>query len=78
VHFILEERTPLIIVARPAPHILAVAVCAAVVQDDGADGPHDGAEDEKADGEGGVVDGCLLRAVVAAAPVGPEDSEADD
>ena len=77
-HFILEERAPLIIVASPAPHILTVAVRAAVVQDDGADDPHDGSEDEEADSEGGVVNGCLLGAVVAAAPVGPEYQETDE
>ena len=77
VYFVLEECAPLVIVASPAPHILAIAVCAAGVQHDGADDPHDGAEDEEADCEGGVVDRRLLRTVVAAAPVGPEDCEAD-
>lgn len=48
------------------------------MQDDGADGPHDGAEDEEADCEGGVVNSCLFRTVVSASPVGPEYSHADN
>lgn len=48
------------------------------MQDDGANDPHDGAEDEEADCEGGVVNSCLLGTVVSASPVGPEYSHADN
>ena len=47
------------------------------MQDDGGEDPHDCAEDEHADGEGGVVDGGLLCFAVAAAPVRVEYEDAD-
>ena len=77
VDLILEERLALVVVAAPAPHVLAVAVGLARVQHGGGEDPHEGAEQEDAEAEGRVVHGRLARLAVAAAPVRVEDDDAD-
>lgn len=57
---VFEEMTPLVIHARPAPHVLAIALGFALVEDTGANCPHDDAENEEGDGEYGVVSGHLF------------------
>ena len=69
VDFVLEESAALVIIASPAPHVLTVTVGFTRVEDGGSHDPHDGAEDEEADGECGVVDGGFLRPVMTASPV---------
>ena len=75
-HDVLEEGTAFGIVAGPAPHVLLVAVRLARMQHGRRNDPHDGTENEKAEGEAGVVDGCFLCFVVPASPVAVEDEEA--
>ena len=77
VDLVLEEGGALVVVAGPAPHVLAVAVGFAAVEDCGGDDPHDGAEDEEADCKGGVVDGGLFRLAMTSSPVAVEDGHAD-
>ena len=52
---VLEQMPPLVVNARPSPHILAVALRLALVQNTSADCPHDDAEDEEGNGKDGVV-----------------------
>jgi hypothetical protein len=73
---LLEQVRSGIVLATPAPQVIAVAVRLALVQHNGADDPHDNAEDEDCDGEGGVVDTNLFSAVVTAAPIGGNDKDA--
>jgi len=73
-NLLLEELPSLVVLARPAPNILAVAVCLCAVEDAGTEGPHHVAEHEEANGEDGIVNGCLLRSLVTSFPVGPEDA----
>ncbi len=74
---VLEELAALVVLAGPAPHVLAVAGGLAAVQDAGADEPHDDAEHEPADGEHGVVDGDFLGALVASSAVGEHDENGE-
>ena len=75
VDFFLEQLAPGVVVARPAPEVLAVAVRSAALQNGGCDDPHDGVEDEEAERERGVVDGGLFGFAVTASAVRPEDEE---
>lgn len=72
-NLLLEELPSLVVFARPAPKILAFAVCLCAVEDAGTKSPHDIAEHEETNGEDGIVDGCLLCSLVTSSPVGPED-----
>lgn len=72
-NLLLEELPSLVVFARPAPKILAVAVCFCAMEDAGANGPHHVAEHEETDGEDGIVNCCLLCSLVTSFPVGPED-----
>ena len=67
--FVLEEGAALVVIASPSPHVLPVTVGFTCVEDDGSHDPHDGAEDEEADSEGGVVDSGFLCPVMTASPV---------
>ena len=69
VDFVLEEGAAPVVVASPAPHVLTVAVGFTGVENGGSHDPHDGAEDEEADCEGGVVDSGFLCPIVTASPV---------
>jgi hypothetical protein len=66
----------LVVNTRPTPNILIVAVTLGVLQNTGSQGPHDGAEDEKCNGEERVIDSDLLCSSVASSPVVPEDDQA--
>lgn len=76
IHLVLKQLTPLVVDARPAPHILIIAVVLRALQDAGRDTPHHDAEDEEADSEDGIVHGRFLRSSVAASPVCVEDHQA--
>jgi hypothetical protein len=75
---VFEEFAPLVVLAAPAPDVLAVAVVAAAVQHRGADGPHDNAEGEEEDGKDCVVDRGFFSALVTASGVGVEDADCED
>lgn len=75
VDVLLEERFARAVLAAPAPHVLRVAAFAGFVEDDGADGPHDGAEDEGTDCKDSVVDGGFLGSSAAAAVVEKDDAK---
>ena len=75
VDVLVEERFAFAVYAAPAPHVFCVAVFAGLVENGGADGPHDDAEDEETNGEDGVVDGGFFGSSVAAAEVGEDDAE---
>ena len=66
---VLEQFASHVVLAGPAPHVFSLALGFALVQDAGANGPHDDAEDEEGDGEDGVVGCHLLRPVVASSCV---------
>lgn len=71
----LEERTAFIIVARPAPHVFAIAVCLAGLQNGCSDDPHDRTKNEEAYGKDRVVYSGLLSPPVPTLVVSPEDSD---
>lgn len=71
----LEERFARAVLAAPAPHVLRVAAFAGFVEDDGADGPHDGAEDEGTDRKDSVVDGGFFGSSTTAAVVEKDDAK---
>lgn len=70
---ILEELSSLVVLATPAPDVLAVICSLALVQDTSTNTPHDDAENEESDCERGVVNCNLLGPSVASPPVGVED-----
>ncbi len=74
----MEEVAALIVLATPAPDVLTITVGASLVEDCGADGPHDDAEAEEENGEAGVVDGDFFGASVPAAYVAVEDDDAHE
>ena len=78
VHVILEEFFAFVVLAGPAPHVLAAAGGFAAVEDTRGDEPHDGGEGEVADGEDGVVHGGFGGAAVARAPVGGDHDDGED
>lgn len=49
----------------------------AFVQNCGPDGPHDDVEEEESDSEHGVVDSCLLCALMSPSVVRIEDTEGE-
>lgn len=71
----LEERFPPAVFTTPSPHVLRVAVSPGFIQYGGANGPHDDAEDEEADGEDSVVDSGFLGSSMTATEVGKDDAE---
>ena len=72
-NFLLKQSSSLVVVARPAPHILTVAVGSAGLQNGGCEDPHDGAKDKETNGIGRIVDCHLLRSSVSTSVVAPED-----
>ncbi len=74
VDVLLEECLARAVLAAPAPHVLPTAAFARFVEDGGADGPHDGAEDEDADREDSVVNGCFFGSSTTAAEVEEDDA----
>lgn len=54
-NIVFEEVAACIVDARPAPHIFAVTLSLALIEESSADGPHNDAEDEEANCEDGVV-----------------------
>jgi hypothetical protein len=72
-NFILEELLSPVVLARPAPDVLAIAVCPGAVKDSRSNGPHYDAKHKEANCKEGIVDSCLLSSLVTASPVGPED-----
>ena len=78
VGFVFEEGSTSVLVARPTPHVLVVAILLAGVKNDCSGDPHSGGEEEESDAEGGVVDGRLLCLPVSTLPIRVEDEDADD
>ena len=78
VDVVLEEFFALVVLARPAPHVLAAAGGFGPVENARGDEPHDGGEGEVADGEDGVVHGGFCGSAVARAPVGGDDDDGED
>ena len=72
---VLEEFAPLVVLAAPAPHVLAIASLSALVENAGADAPHDNAEDEERDGKGGIVHSYLFSTSVATSPPRIKDAQ---
>lgn len=72
---VLEERFARAVLAAPAPHVLRVVAFARFVEDDGADGPHDGAEDEGPDRKDSVVDGGFFGSSTTTAKVKEDDAK---
>ena len=72
---ILEKSLASVVLAAPAPDILAITIRLALVQDCQTNSPHDDAEDEEAHSEGGVIDCDLLGPSVTTSVVTPEDNE---
>ena len=75
---VLEEFFALVVLARPAPHVLTAAGGFGPVEDARGDEPHDGGEGEVADGEDGVVHCGFGCSAVARAPVGGDDDDGED
>ena len=75
VDVLLEDGLARIVLAAPAPDVVAAGVVLGRLQRRGADAPHDDGEGEKADGEDGVVDCGFLGAAVAPAGVAVEDHD---
>ena len=75
---VLEELAPLIILATPAPHVLSVAVLSTLIENAGANAPHDDAEDEKGNGKRCVVDGHLFGSFMATTPPSVEYTDGHD
>lgn len=69
--------TTLVFDAGPAPHIFIVTVISRNLENTGCEGPHDRVEDEEANSEQRVVNGCLLSSAMATAPVRIENSEGE-
>ena len=78
VDLVLEKGLALSTLTRPTPQVFALAAGFGLVQDGGADDPHDCAEDEEADGEHGVVSGSFLSALVAALAISCENTDGED
>jgi hypothetical protein len=70
---ILEKSFACVVLAAPAPDVLAATIYFALVQDCCANTPHNDAEDEESNCECGVVDSDFLRSSVPASPVAIED-----
>ena len=75
VDVLVEEGFASAVFAAPPPHVFPSAFSAGLVEDGGADGPHDDTEDEEPDGEDGVVDGCFLGSSMTTTEVGEDDAE---
>ena len=61
--------TPLVVDARPAPHVFIVILRFALVEDSRTYSPHDDAEDEETDGEYGVVGCYFLGSIVTSSEI---------
>ena len=63
----------LVVYAGPTPHVLALSLRFALVEDTGADGPHDDAEDEETNCEDGVICGYLFCLVMTLSSICDQD-----
>jgi hypothetical protein len=62
---ILEEMSPLVVHAGPAPHVFVVVLRFTLVEYRCTDCPHDDAEDEEANCEDGIVSCDFLGSIMA-------------
>lgn len=74
-NIVLEQVSPLVVFAAPAPEVGAAAANLAPVQDACADHPHDNTEQEPTHSEHGIVDCDLLGSTVAPAAVRQYDND---
>jgi hypothetical protein len=75
---ILEEMSSLVVHARPAPHVFVVVLRFTLVENSGTDCPHDDAEDEKANGEDGIVSCDFLGSIMASSEVCNHNNDGHD
>ena len=75
VDVLVEEGFTSAVLAAPAPHVFIGAFSAGLVEDGGANGPHDNAKDEESNGEDGVVDRSFLGSSMTTTEVGEDDGK---
>jgi hypothetical protein len=75
VDIVLEKLFAGVVFATPAPDINTAAAALNLVDDTGANSPHDNTEEEEDDGECSVVHGYLFRSSMTSAEVGVEDDD---
>jgi hypothetical protein len=66
---LLEELFPPVVLARPAPDVLALSTLFTSLQDTSADAPHDDAEDEEANRNDCIVNTDFLSPLVTTSPI---------
>lgn len=77
-NIVFKKLPALVVLAGPAPEVLAAATILTALQDAGADDPHDNAENKPADCKHGVVDRDLLGTTMTTAAVGEDDNHGED
>jgi len=64
--------------ARPSPNVFAIAACFGLMQNGGANDPHDCAEQEESNGKHGIVCSSFLSSLVTAFSICYQDADGED